>query len=711
VRPAADLRTIREVVALSASTVTLAPAQFAGQLLGRLLDVEGAGVEHLVEQARRWDGGPWLAPLGASLSPPGGPLRLTISAHVGAGGGPMGSIDALAVSEDGAVAISAGVDGHVRCWDLASGDRLWEYEVPEVPVQRLAIAQGSAIVAAYFESGRVRTWDLATGALRAEAAFGEDAAAIRHAAKESRTVIWEYELRGNVNAVALSGDEPCALVARDGEPWLSCAHRHRSEPLGIRGLGPVALGPECRRAAVAVGSDLWVWDADTRSATGPLLGHGDGILCVAVSPDGRRAVTGSRDKTVILWDLETCTILSTLIGHSGFVLDVSVGIGERGSRAVSTSTDRTVIVWDLETGTKIGVIEGPVSFPRAVVSADARTVVTTTAEGMLRVWDLERWEESAVGEGTVDLVHLASTDPAGDRCVVTAHIDTIRRWDVEGYVRAGTPIGQSGIFGVWALGITPDGRTAALAGSTAELELWDLDDAGLMRKTPLPHQRVKSLAVTSDGKWIVTVTEGSVVVSDLATGETLSRNMVEGVDSVYAAEADDHLLVGGQLGSGGRFLAAFDLETGKVSPVLLAKSEGVAILPSRDGRYAVVTGGSEGLVLAELGGARRQVVLDAALITPVAIAVQSDSRLIGVGRIDLETAGVAVWDIDSGDVIGDAAFKGDARPLPLMEVSLDGMRVVVIENGGRTHFLELRGFPHHADTWGRGDHSETCEPF
>ena len=696
---AADLRTLAEAIALSAPTAALAPSQFAGQLLGRLFDVEGAGVERVVGQTQRWDGGPWLAPLSASLTPPGGPLRLTIPAHVRAGGGPMGSIDALAVSDDGALALSAGVDGYLRCWSLTSGDRLWEYALPETPVQRLVLAKDSRTAAAYFESGVVRVWDLATGTVRAEATFAEAAPASRHAADdgaESRTVIWEYELRGNVNAVALAGDEPCALLARDGEPWLSCAHRHRAGPLGINGLGPAALGPECGRAAVAVGSDLWVWDAGTGSVRGPLLGHGEGVLCVAVSPDGRRAVTGSRDKTLILWDIETGTILSTLLGHSGFVLDVSVGTGVGGGRAVSTSTDRTVIVWDLETGTQIGVIEGPVSFPRAVISADARTVVTTTAEGMLRVWDLVRWEESAAGEGAVDLVHLASTTPVCDRCVVTAHIDTIRRWDVQGYARAGTPIGQSGIFGVWALGLTPDGRTAAMAGSSAGLELWDLDEAVLMRKMVLPHQRVKSLAVTHDGSRIVTVTEGSAVVSDLATGQTLSQGLIEGVDSVYEADAEDHLLVGGQLGSGGRFLAAFDLETGKVSPVLLAKSEGATILPSRDGRYAMVTGDSERLVLAELEGARRQVVLAAAPIAPAAIAVQSARWLVGVGRIGLETAGVVVWDIDSGDVIGDAAFKGDARPLPLLEVSRDGTKVVVTENGGRTHFLEVRGFSRRA---------------
>ena len=38
-----------------------------------------------------------------------------------------------------------------------------------------------------------------------------------------------------------------------------------------------------------------------------LKGHTDQIICVAISPDGRWLVTGSKDKTARLWDLKSVT--------------------------------------------------------------------------------------------------------------------------------------------------------------------------------------------------------------------------------------------------------------------------------------------------------------------------------------------------------------------------------------------------------------------
>ena len=40
---------------------------------------------------------------------------------------------------------------------------------------------------------------------------------------------------------------------------------------------------------------------------------------MAVSPDGRRIVSGSEDKTVAVWDLESGTQIHRLTGHQGWV--------------------------------------------------------------------------------------------------------------------------------------------------------------------------------------------------------------------------------------------------------------------------------------------------------------------------------------------------------------------------------------------------------
>ena len=58
---------------------------------------------------------------------------------------------------------------------------------------------------------------------------------------------------------------------------------------------------------------------------------------MAVTADGRRAVSASGDKTLKVWDLESGRELRTLDGHSGWVH--AVAVTPDGRRAVSASRD------------------------------------------------------------------------------------------------------------------------------------------------------------------------------------------------------------------------------------------------------------------------------------------------------------------------------------------------------------------------------------
>jgi WD40 repeat protein len=66
---------------------------------------------------------------------------------------------------------------------------------------------------------------------------------------------------------------------------------------------------------------------------------------VSFSPDGKRIVSGSNDKTVKLWDAEIGQESLTLKGHRGDVY--SVAFSPDGKRIVSGSNDNTVKVWDV----------------------------------------------------------------------------------------------------------------------------------------------------------------------------------------------------------------------------------------------------------------------------------------------------------------------------------------------------------------------------
>ena len=67
-------------------------------------------------------------------------------------------------------------------------------------------------------------------------------------------------------------------------------------------------GGEPRRPALVSGSDdrtVAVWDLQTGARLHDSTGHQGWVSSVAVSPDGRHIVSGSSDRTVAVWDLET----------------------------------------------------------------------------------------------------------------------------------------------------------------------------------------------------------------------------------------------------------------------------------------------------------------------------------------------------------------------------------------------------------------------
>jgi WD40 repeat protein len=73
-------------------------------------------------------------------------------------------------------------------------------------------------------------------------------------------------------------------------------------------------------------------------------GHTKSVDSVAISPDGRFALSGSEDKTLRLWELSTGRCIRIMEGHTNDVN--SVAISPDGRFALSGSGDNTIRLWE-----------------------------------------------------------------------------------------------------------------------------------------------------------------------------------------------------------------------------------------------------------------------------------------------------------------------------------------------------------------------------
>ncbi|MEM5838706.1 hypothetical protein AAHH59_10320, partial [Pediococcus acidilactici] len=79
-----------------------------------------------------------------------------------------------------------------------------------------------------------------------------------------------------------------------------------------------------------------------------LTGHSGWVLSVTFSPDGQILASGSHDKSIKLWQLETEEALCTLTGHEESV--ESVAFSPDGRMLASCSQDTTIKIWQQELG-------------------------------------------------------------------------------------------------------------------------------------------------------------------------------------------------------------------------------------------------------------------------------------------------------------------------------------------------------------------------
>jgi hypothetical protein len=212
-----------------------------------------------------------------------------------------------------------------------------------------------------------------------------------------------------------------------------------------------------------------LWDASSGEALRTFMGHRSGVISVALSSDGQRVLTGSNDKTAILWDASSGEALRTYKGHADSVS--SVALSSDGKRVLTGSNDKTAILWDASSGEALRTFKGHTDWVTSVaLSSDGKRVLTGSGDGTTRVWDAATGKELcaliSLDEGADWLVVTPSglfDGSAGGRKLVSFRIG--KGLDIVPVDRFFQDFYRPGLFATIAKGETPKPADTALASS------------------------------------------------------------------------------------------------------------------------------------------------------------------------------------------------------------------------------------------------------
>ena len=282
-----------------------------------------------------------------------------------------------------------------------------------------------------------------------------------------------------------------------------------------------------------------------------LEGHRDNVLAVAFSPDGSTLASGSRDRTIRLWDTETGQHKLTLEGHTNGV--TCLAFSPDGRTLASGSWDDTVRLWDAKTGQHLQTLEEHTDGVRSVVfSPDGRTLASGGYDNKLRLWDTETGQHKPALEGHTDYIRSVVFSPDGSTLASGSYDRTLRLWDAETGEHK-LPL-EGHTDGVLSVGFSPDGRTLASGSYDRTLRLWDADTGEHKLTLEADMDYVNSVAFSPDGRTLVSggyvntilFYDDTLRLWDAKTGQHLQtlRGHRRGVTSV-AFSRDGSLLASG----------------------------------------------------------------------------------------------------------------------------------------------------------------------
>ncbi|MEM7579969.1 MAG: WD40 repeat domain-containing protein [Mastigocoleus sp.] len=270
-----------------------------------------------------------------------GELIATFSEYPWIISGKVDEINSLKFSPDGQILATAGADSTMKIWHVGAQELIDILHKHNGIVRCLAFTKNGKILATGGDDRRILFWDLIERQARFSLSL-EDTAAHALTFSSDGQIMLTGSYR-KIKVWLLSNFNVDNINNGNGNKDFNIqlihsftAHSHVVRALAIT---------EDNKFFISGSRDktIKIWDLSSGKLKHTLKGHTDGVYAIALSPDGQIIASGSADKTIKLWHFDTGELLGTFIGHNSTVTALVFTVS--GDILVSGSLDKTIKIW------------------------------------------------------------------------------------------------------------------------------------------------------------------------------------------------------------------------------------------------------------------------------------------------------------------------------------------------------------------------------
>ena len=482
--------------------------------------------------------------------------------------GHMGEVNSVHFSPDGTKIVSTSEDGTVKEWNTKTGeDRVvFQYKKTineyEYPTEAIFSPDGSRIIVASLFDNAIYVLDAGTG-----------------------NIIKSWQGYHGTCSLDISPDGKRIVVASAGGQRICVWDIETGERTEYPSYGNDVIVAFSPNGNLIVSGARWGEDRNIRiwrvGEVGPLYileGHTDDIAAVSFSPDGKRIVSTSADKTIRLWDCDAIGCVfeeneDTICGYpyspdgnyyvsdafycdpydsiwyyvpdwAGFTiwnakthkvvktyLDcadyVFTSFSPDGKLVAFPSSDATINVCDVETGTIVNTFKEHTSELwhriRTINFSPNGKLIASASCDYIRVWDVKTGKEITCIERVDNKMYIncaaVNPDSIGMRIVSASADGFVRVWDAETGELLGKKAHDDDVNVAF---FSPDGTKIVSASDDKTVRIWDVECETELLKLEGHTKEVRFASFSPDGNYIVSIDDdGFIFVWDAYTGDRL----------------------------------------------------------------------------------------------------------------------------------------------------------------------------------------------